>query len=241
MALSGETIDFGPCAFLDAYDPAAVFSSIDSFGRYAYANQPLAAQWNLARFAETLLPLLDENPDHAVELARAAVTQFMPRHAQHWLAGMRPKLGLQDSLPEDEALAREFLDALHRAGADFTASFRALCDAAGDPAGEDALRGLCADPHACELWLPRWRERLAREPRAPKERAAAMRRVNPAYIPRNHRVEELIEAAVVQGDFAPFRAMLRAVAEPFDPDPQFAHYSQPPREHERVLQTFCGT
>jgi uncharacterized protein YdiU (UPF0061 family) len=241
MALSGETIDFGPCAFIDVYDPAAVFSSIDGFGRYAYANQPLAAQWNLARFAETLLPLLDADPDRAVALATGAVAEFQPRHAAHWLAGMRAKLGLANAEEGDEALARSFLDAMHRGAADFTLGFRALCDAAADPDADEAVRKVFEDPAAYDGWAPAWRARLLREAPPPPARAAAMRRVNPLYIPRNHRIERMIDAAVGGGDFAPFRELLAVLARPFEAQEGAAGYGLPPLPEERVLHTFCGT
>ena len=241
MALSGETIDFGPCAFLDSYDPAAVFSSIDGFGRYAYANQPLAAQWNLARLAEALLPLLDPVPERAVELATAVVEGFTSRHAEHWLAGMRAKLGLVTAAAGDEALVRDFLGLLQRGAADFTSSFRALCAAAADPAADSQMHRLLGDPGAYDAWSTAWRARLDLEAQTPSQRAAAMRRVNPVYIPRNHRVEEIIAAAVERGDFAPFRELQGALAQPFEEDARFAHYALPPRPHERVLHTFCGT
>ena len=156
-ALSGETIDFGPCAFLDAYDPATAFSAIDEFGRYAYANQPAIAQWNLARFAETLLPLVDPNPERAVELASEAIAAFASRYQEHWLAGMREKLGI--SSHEDGALdlVRDLLQAMHENAADFTLTFRRLCAAAADETADAEARGLFANPGAYDRWAMRWR------------------------------------------------------------------------------------
>jgi uncharacterized protein YdiU (UPF0061 family) len=240
MALSGETIDYGPCAFLDAYDPAAVFSSIDHHGRYAFANQPRIAQWNLARLAETLLPLIDADTQAAVAAATAVLDTFPARFAQHWLDGMRAKLGLATAAAGDQALVQGLLDALHAGAADYTLAFRRLCDAAAEPGAEAELRALCADPTALDAWLPRWRARLAAEPRPAAERARAMRAVNPLFIPRNHRIEQAIGAAI-GGDFAPFARLATVLARPFDDQPEHAELALPPRPEERVLQTFCGT
>jgi uncharacterized protein YdiU (UPF0061 family) len=238
MALSGETIDYGPCAFMDEYDPAQVYSSIDSYGRYAYANQPRIAQWNLARLAETLLPLIDPVPERAVELATAEVEGFGARFESAWLAGMRSKLGLYAAADDDRDLAQALLDLMHAHKADFTLTFRTLADsAAGDPGGP---RALFAQPASFDAWHGLWQARLAREAAAP-ERSAAMKRVNPRYIPRNHRVEEIIEAAVAREDFAPFAEMLAVVTDPFRDQPERERYAQPPTSAERVLQTFCGT
>jgi uncharacterized protein YdiU (UPF0061 family) len=241
MALSGETIDFGPCAFLDAYDPATVFSSIDSFGRYAYQNQPHAAQWNLARFAETLLPLIDVSPERALELASAEIAGFPGQFATEWLDGMRRKIGLGEPLEEDRALIQELLDAMHANQADFTLTFRALCDAALGEAGDQRVRSQFVQPQAYELWAARWRARLQRESRAPAERAQAMRQVNPAFIPRNHRVEQVIDAAVGRADFGPFGELLEVLSQPFETQARFAAYASAPLPAERVLRTFCGT
>jgi uncharacterized protein YdiU (UPF0061 family) len=261
MAVSGETIDFGPCAFMDSYDPAAVFSSIDRQGRYAYANQPHAALWNLARFAETLLPIIDSKPDRAVELATEVVTAFSARFAERSLTGMRRKLGLSTSEEGDSALIEALLDAMHRNQADFTLTFRALCAAAEAEAGaaqaggaqavdaqlgeaqlgDARARALFANPRDYDAWAVKWRERLGREASGPMERAAAMRRVNPAVIPRNHRIERVIRAAVDAQDFAPFAEMSAVLSQPYDPLEGFDSYADPPQPSERVLQTFCGT
>jgi serine/tyrosine/threonine adenylyltransferase len=242
-AISGETIDFGPCAFMDAYDPATVFSSIDAMGRYAYANQPAAAQWNLARFAETLLPLIDADSSLAVDAAGAVVTAFAEQFEERWLAGMRSKLGLSRSEAGDLALVRAWLDAMHRNQCDYTVTFRSLCDAAdADGAAADAGLGASfARPGEYEVWAADWRSRLAREPQPAGERAAAMRRVNPALIPRNHRVEEVINAAVEREDFAPFERMLQVLSRPYERQAGLEAYAIPPKPTERVLQTFCGT
>lgn len=239
MAISGETIDFGPCAFLDVYDPAAVFSSIDGQGRYAYANQIHAGAWNLARFAETLLSFIDPDAERAVELATAAVSSFGPSFRGKWLAGMRLKLGLASGEEGDLELAQGLLDAMHRHHADFSLTFRALCDAA---AGADAaVRGQFDDAAAFDAWSTAWRARLLRDPQSTADRAAAMRRANPAYIPRNHRIEQVIEAAVERADFAPFHEMLEVLGRPFEEQPGMARYAAAPLAQERVLRTFCGT
>jgi uncharacterized protein YdiU (UPF0061 family) len=241
MAVSGETIDFGPCAFMDSYDPAAVFSSIDRRGRYAYGNQPAAAQWNLARLAETLLPLLDPDQQRAVQLASDVISGFSASFDEHWLAGMRAKLGLQTAEPDDLELIAAFLELLRASEADFTVGFRRLCDAAAAPDADAGIRALFARPDVYEQWSARWRTRLAREAVEPHVRATAMRRVNPAYIPRNHRVEQAIVAAVERDDFSVFFSLLEVLARPYAESAATAAYSNPPTPAERVTRTFCGT
>jgi uncharacterized protein YdiU (UPF0061 family) len=240
-AISGETIDFGPCAFMDAYDPNTVFSSIDARGRYAYANQPAAAQWNLARFAETLLPLIDADGSRAVEAATTVIAAFPERFEEYWLRGMRAKLGLHTCEPGDADLIRAWLELMHRNECDYTQAFRRLCDAAESDEADGALRSLMSQPGEYESWAAQWRARLDREPEASSDRAASMRRVNPALIPRNHRVEAVIAAAVENADFAPFEEMLEALSRPYEHRPRFDAYATPPQPAERVLQTFCGT
>ena len=240
-ALSGETIDFGPCAFMDSYDPATAFSAIDEFGRYAYGNQPTIAQWNLARFAETLLPLLDPNPERAVELANEAISAFTSRFQEHWLAGMRDKLGLSGNEEGDLELVHELLRAMHENAADFTLTFRRLCDAAADEKADANVRGLFVDPSAYDSWAARWRSRLVVERLEPNARAQAMRDVNPAFIPRNHRVEQALGAAIEYGDFSPFAELLTVLSRPYEDQAAFADYANPPQTDERVFRTFCGT
>jgi uncharacterized protein YdiU (UPF0061 family) len=241
MSVAGETIDFGPCAFMDEYDPATVYSAIDRNGRYAYANQPPIAHWNLSRLAETLLPLLAENAEPAVAIAKEALEAFAPTFQKAYQAGLRRKLGLLVEQEGDEALAGDLLVAMAANRADFTLTFRALIKAAASPEGDAAVRALFADPSAYDAWAVRWRQRLDQEPTTAEARRAAMQRVNPAYIPRNHRVEAVIRAAEDRDDFGPFEELLKVLAEPYEDQPAFAHYAEPPQEHERVRQTFCGT
>jgi uncharacterized protein YdiU (UPF0061 family) len=240
MSISGETIDFGPCAFMDEYDPATVFSSIDHRGRYAYANQPAAAQWNLARFAETLLPLIDADRDRAIEAATTAVVEFAARFSAHRLSGMRRKLGLFLEEDGDADLLAALEALMQESRADFTLTFRRLCAAAESEAAdallEETLRGVDA-----RGWLLRWRSRLEREPQARVEHAACMRLVNPWVIPRNHRIEAVISAAVEEEDFAPFEELSLALSQPYVEVAGLSAYANPPAPEERVLQTFCGT
>jgi uncharacterized protein YdiU (UPF0061 family) len=240
-SISGETIDYGPCAFMDHYDPATVFSSIDEQGRYAYANQPRIALWNLTRLAECLLPLFSEAQDKAIEEAQALLGDFIGTFDTAYQAGLRRKLGLFTAREEDRALAQDLLDAMARNQADFTLTFRRLSDAALDPGGDGEVRQLFADPAVYDEWAVRWRQRTGEEPQQPAARQAAMRAVNPAFIPRNHRVEAVIEAAVNRDDFAPFEELLAVLSKPYDDQPAFAVYAEPPEPHQRVLQTFCGT
>ena len=240
-SISGETIDYGPCAFMDDYDPAQVFSSIDEMGRYAYANQPRIAQWNLTRLAECLLPLISEDQDKAVTEAQAALGEFAELFDAAYQAGLRRKLGLFSARDDDRVLAQDLLDAMARNQADFTLAFRRLSDAALGPDHEAEIRQLFADPTAYDEWAARWRQRLADEPQTPAERQAAMRSVNPAFIPRNHRVEAVIEAAVNRDDFVPFEELLTVLSKPYEDQPALSAYAEPPEPHQRVLQTFCGT
>ncbi|HSK28949.1 MAG TPA: protein adenylyltransferase SelO family protein, partial [Candidatus Limnocylindria bacterium] len=236
MAISGETIDYGPCAFMDRYDPATVFSSIDTHGRYAYANQPRIAHWNLARLAETLLSLIDADGNRAVERATEVIDTFPQRYERHWLGGMRAKFGLVSAEEADLNLATGFLAAMDGKKVDYTLAFRSLADAAlGE---EQPVRSLFADPGAYDLWSQPWRARLARETASPSERAHAMRRANPAFIPRNHRVEEALSAAVERGDYAPFETLLRILSRPFDDQPEFAEFAEPPPEGYGHYRTF---
>jgi len=241
MSVAGETIDYGPCAFLDEYDPQAVFSAIDRSGRYAYANQPAIAQWNLTRLAECLLPLLADDNAAAAADAVEALEAFAPAFHQAYQDGLRRKLGLSTEREGDAALADDLLLAMAANGADFTLTFRGLSEAAAGEEGDAAVRSLFADPGAWDAWAPRWRQRLREEPGDAAARRQAMLSVNPAFIPRNHRVEAVIRAAVDRDDFAPFEELLTVLAKPYDSQPAFARYMEPPAADQRVLQTFCGT
>jgi len=239
MAISGETIDYGPCAFMDHYDPATVFSSIDTHGRYAYANQPRIAQWNLARFAETLLPLIDADRNRAIARATEVVNAFPEQYERHWLKGMRAKLGLVSEEEADLNLATRFLTAMVAKKVDYTLAFRYLAD--GALGQEEPIRALFGDPSAYDIWSGHWRARLARETVVPSVRAQAMRRATSAFIPRNHRVEEALSAAVERGDYAPFETLLNILAHPFDDQPEFAAFAEPAPEGRGCYRTFCGT
>ena len=240
-SISGETIDYGPCAFMDQYDPATVFSSIDEGGRYAYANQARIALWNLTRLAECLLPLFSEDQDKAIAEAQVALGGFAEVFNIAYSAGLRAKLGLFTAQDGDPALAQDLLDAMAKNQADFTLTFRRLSEAALGADHDSEVRQSFADPTAYDEWAARWRQRTGGEPQDPAQRRTAMRAVNPAFIPRNHRVEAVIEAAVNRDDFAPFEELLTVLAKPYEDQPAFAAYAQPPEPHQRVLQTFCGT
>ncbi|HEV2761666.1 MAG TPA: YdiU family protein, partial [Pyrinomonadaceae bacterium] len=241
MSVAGETIDYGPCAFMDAYDPGAVFSAIDRQGRYAYSMQPAIGEWNLSRLAECLLPLLSDDTDAAVAEAEQALDAYRPAFERAYLRGLRRKLGLLTEREGDAELGRDLLQVMGANGADFTLTFRRLCDAAAGQEDCAGVRGLFADTHGYDEWAARWRQRLEQEPTDAATRRAAMLAVNPAFIPRNHRVEAVIRAAVDEGDFAPFHELLTVLSNPFEAQPAFARYADPPEHHERVLQTFCGT
>ncbi|WP_043529736.1 protein adenylyltransferase SelO [Litchfieldella xinjiangensis] len=240
MTVSGETIDFGPCAFMESYDPRTVFSSIDEGGRYAYGNQPGIGQWNLARLAETLLPLIDEDQEQAI----ARATQLLESYSAHFEAEkhwvMRAKLGLAREEEGDGELIDSLLEAMQTGRADFTLTFRQLSDVAASPESEPALLELFERPEVMQAWLGQWRERLTRESVGLDAIAARMRESNPRYIPRNHRVQEALEAAD-RGDFAPFETLRQILARPFDDQPGREEYSLPAAPTERVFRTFCGT
>ena len=240
-SISGETIDYGPCAFMDHYDPAAVFSSIDEQGRYAYANQPRIALWNLTRLAECLLPLFSDDKDKAIEEAQSVLAEFPAKFTAAYQSGLRQKIGLFTARDGDEALVQDLLDAMAKNKADFTLTFRRLSAAAEDAARDQDAHTHFADPIAYDEWVTRWRQRTGEEPQTPAERAAMMRAVNPAFIPRNHRIEAVIQAAVARDDYAPFEELIAVLAKPYEEQLAFADYANPPEPHQRVLQTFCGT
>jgi uncharacterized protein YdiU (UPF0061 family) len=225
---------------MDEYHRANVFSSIDQQGRYAYANQPQIATWNLARFAETLLPLIDEDEQKAIDQAEDVLKCFSTRFEAAYSSGMRKKLGLSNEADGDRELAGEFLRLLAANQVDFTLAFRRLSDAAGNLAAEAALRNLFNDEQGFGTWAERWHSRLRREPNDADDRRARMRAVNPAFM-RSHHVEAMIEEAVEREDFAPFEELLLVLAKPFEDQASFRRYMDPPQAHERVCQTFCGT
>jgi uncharacterized protein YdiU (UPF0061 family) len=238
MAIAGETIDYGPCAFMDAFHPGTVYSSIDRGGRYAYANQPRIAHWNLSRLAEALIPIMDPDPERGLQEAQAAIDAFPARFEAAYGARFRAKLGLAEALADDPDLLDALLQAMTEAEADFTNAFRALCDAGeGDTEG---FLGELGHSAAASEWLARWLQRLDQESTGPAARAGGMRRANPAMIPRNHRVEAALQAAV-EGDLAPLDTLLRILASPFDDRPDDQPFRLPPEPHEVVRQTFCGT
>ncbi|MGA3045966.1 MAG: protein adenylyltransferase SelO [Terracidiphilus sp.] len=243
-SISGETIDYGPCAFMEAYDPATVFSSIDQRGRYAYGNQPAAAHWNLTRLAEALLPVLAEesgSDEAAIASAQEALAAFEPQYETARNSGIRQKLGLFTEHEGDAELAQDLLDRMAANRADFTLTFRRLCDAAAGHEGDKEVRVLFTDPAAYDSWTSRWRKRLNEEPQSPESRAEAMRAINPAFIPRNHIVEAALNAAVWHQDLQPFEELLAVVSHPFNDRPDLERYATPARPEEYVSQTFCGT
>jgi len=240
MTISGETIDYGPCAFIERYDPGAVFSSIDHAGRYAYANQPGIARWNLTRFAETLLPLLSDDSARAIALATEVLDAFPALFAAALLRGQRAKLGLVQEQDDDVALVEDWLALLEAQQVDFTLAWRRLAGAAvGDAA---PLRALFGEAEALEAWLARWQLRCAAEGGDAEARAQAMRAVNPIVIARNHRVEEALAAAVEDDDLGPFENLLAALERPFTERADTAYYAEPaPPAVTACYQTFCGT
>ena len=243
-SISGETIDYGPCAFMEAYDPDTVFSSIDRGGRYAYGNQGGIALWNLMRLTECLLPLFQQaegSEQAALDSAREVLSKFEPQFEAAYHAGLRRKLGLTTEREGDIDLGKDLLERMAANQADFTLTFRRLSDAA-DSAMYDALvRELFTDSAAFDTWAMTWRARLQHEPTAPGERAAQMRRTNPLFIPRNHMVEAALNAATERRDFQPFEDLLAVVLNPYDDRPGLERYATPARPEERVCATFCGT
>ena len=252
MTISGETIDYGPCAFMEAYDPGAVFSSIDRQGRYTYSNQPQIARWNLARLAEALLPLMGSDVQRAIDQAMGVLDEFPARYEAHWLQGARAKLGLLEAQDGDLELAQDWLALLHSQAVDFTLAWRHLAAVAAQaegaaPQGQvlppNALQAMFVDANALNAWLARWQARLAGEAaQPPGQRAAAMRAVSPIYIPRNALVEEALSAASDHGNLKPFEDFLAVLSQPFVERPGLDRYAQPaPPEVTANYQTFCGT
>ena len=246
MSIAGETIDYGPCAFMDFYNPHQVYSSIDRQGRYAYSNQPNIGVWNLSRLAETLLPLFADDTEQAVTLAQDKLQKYIHHYAHAWLSGFRDKCGLTAAAgvhpEEDKALVESLLDIMAENQADFTLTFYYLSQLNAEPSEKDAeLRDLFINREAIDAWLVRWRQRLLREAASDNERQARMKSVNPVYIPRNHQIEAVIRAAEDHNDFAPFHALHEVLQDPFNRQQGKDLYMLPPAPHEVVEQTFCGT
>ena len=245
MSIAGETIDYGPCAFMDAYHHEKVFSSIDDYGRYAYRNQPAIGLWNLTRFAECLIPLLSDDSDKALEMAEAVLHTFVERYEAQWLSGMRAKCGLteHEGLEQsDRELLEGLLDVMHKNGADFTLVFFHLSQMAGkSPNMNVSCRALFDRPDTFDEWFVQWCGRLEKETRSGEERQAAMQAVNPVYIPRNHQVEAVIRAAEDYNDFSLFHQLHDVLQNPFVQQPGKEIYQQPPKPEEVVARTYCGT
>ena len=242
MSIAGETIDYGPCAFMDHYAHDQVYSSIDRHGRYAYNNQPSIGLWNLTRLAETLLPLLADSPEAAVEAAQGALQAYAGHYERDWLDGMRAKTGLQSRDDDDKALIDDLFEIMAENRSDFTLTFYYLSSLAVDsPAQDGNVRTLFSDPQAFDHWAGQWRARLRREGSTDATRQAQMLAVNPVYIPRNHRIEAAIRAAEDQGDFSVFHELHAVLQEPWQRQPGKDAYMLPPEPDEVVQQTFCGT
>jgi serine/tyrosine/threonine adenylyltransferase len=233
MTISGETIDYGPCAFMNEYDPETVFSSIDTQGRYAYGNQPGIGGWNLARFAESLLPLLDENQDKAVELAQEAITKYPELFKENWLSGMRAKLGIFNKEDQDEALFEELFGMMQKHQADFTNTFRALT--------MDKQEEAIFKSEEYKQWHKKWQERLDRQEDSRESSQELMRTSNPAVIPRNHRVEEALEAAVNEGDYSVMERLLDVLSDPYAHSGDQEEYCKLPAPSSLPYRTYCGT
>ena len=234
ITISGETIDYGPCAFMDTYNPNTVFSSIDRGGRYAYGNQPNIGAWDLARFAESLLPLLSENKDQAINLAQEGISEYPEIFKKKWLAGMRAKLGLFNEEVEDEALINELLSLMERYKADFTNTFRALTINKVEDivmVGEEDF----------SKWYQRWQQRLTRQDKSREEVSRLMKSKNPSVIPRNHRVEEALEAAVKKSDYSVMDKLLDVLKTPYDYTDDKEQYAELPKESKIPYKTYCGT
>lgn len=234
MTISGETIDYGPCAFMNAYDPKTVFSSIDRGGRYAYGNQPYIAAWNLTRFAEALVPLLHENEEEAIKIAEDAISKFGDLYHNKWMNGMRAKLGIFDEEDEDKELIVNLLNIMEKNNADYTNTFRALTfDKLSDIVMADTLE--------FKQWYEKWQERLGKQSQSKDVSHQLMKNSNPAIIPRNHRVEEALEAAVKEGDYSVMEKLLNVLSNPYAHSPEQEDYAIPPGPSKKPYKTFCGT
>ena len=246
MSVAGETIDYGPCAFMDAYHHNQVFSSIDRHGRYAYSNQPSMGLWNLTRLAETLLPLFDEDPQAAVDVAQEVLETYRGRYESAWLAGMRAKCGLSAcsnvKADDDKTLLEALLEVMDESRADFTLTFYHLSRMADEPSEQDNdLRNLFDNPAQIDVWLEKWRQRLSLEAQSNEARQEAMQAINPVYIPRNHQIEAAIRAAEDHGDYSVFHALHAVLQDPYVHQEGKDSYMQAPQPEEVVEYTFCGT
>ena len=241
MLLSGETIDYGPCAFMDEFDPGRVLSSIDHGGRYAYGNQAHIAHWNLSVLAQSLLPVIDPDRNAAIESAQAAIDTFPGLYQAAFQKGLCRKLGIWAPTTDDEPLTQDFLQLMKDEATDFSLSFRRLSDLADQGNEEASIQHLFEFPAAFIPWLERWQQRLGSDPRDAATRQMSMYSVNPVYIPRNHLVEEVIEAAELQQDLEPFHSLVEVLSQPFEFDKRQTRYAIPPRSDQIVRQTFCGT
>ena len=234
MTISGETIDYGPCAFMDTYDPATVFSSIDRQGRYAYGNQPYIGGWNLARFAETLLPFLDDDQNEAIKMATEAIGEFNKFYHENWYAGMRAKLGIFNEEEADEKLIKDLLNMMQKYSADYTNTFRALTL---DKLEDTAL----FNSEEFKLWNELWQTRLSRQQESKDDSQQLMRNSNPSIIPRNHRIEEALEAAVERGDYSVMEKLLEVLSKPFAHSQEQTDFCTVPAEIDQTYRTYCGT
>ena len=241
VLVSGETIDYGPCAFMDSFHPETVFSSIDTGGRYAYRMQPAVGQWNMARFAETLLPLIAVDQDRAVEQATAVIRDFLGIYDAAWLRAFRAKLGLREAHSEDRQLIEDLLDLMAQHSVDFTLLFRSLQDAVLAPQQAVQTLALFQGAAVWQDWAVRWGQRLQLEQQTPEQIAACLRGINPAVIPRNHRIEQAIQAASEDQDFSDFQRLNRILSSPFLATDEDAQWMGPPEPSEKVCKTFCGT
>jgi uncharacterized protein YdiU (UPF0061 family) len=238
--LSGETIDYGPCAFMDTYDPGTVFSSIDRHGRYAYGAQPAIIAWNMSRLAQALLPLIDDDGERAVALAQELLDGFPDLVEEAWLEVMGAKIGIDKVRADDRPLIMGLLDAMHRGKADFTNTFRALASAADPAACQAGARAKFEDPKLFDQWAQGWLERLQEEDGA--RRMERMRQVNPVYVPRNHLVEAALEAAIASDDYRPLEELMKVLSAPYQEQPDADDFRRPPgAAFELSYQTYCGT
>ena len=241
-SVAGETIDYGPCAFMDNFNSQKVFSSIDQMGRYSYSNQPAIAQWNLTCFAETLLPLINKKEAEALQEAADLINQFPSIYKKFYLKAIRRKLGLKRELTQDIQLIKDLFNCMQDNEADFTLTFRYLCGINSNNAFNDGhIRKLFKNPKEFDLWGKKWRERISFESANDQERKLDMKLVNPKFIPRNHRIEEVINDAVNEGDFSLFNQFLEVLMEPYSEHEKAIHFTEPPNPGEEVCETYCGT